>query len=176
MRSFSDRSVKLALTKLGQGTVRASDIDTPTTVEIVNPHHYICEVDSAVDLAIDLTVERGRSASLADRRDVPLPIGEIAINAVFSPVVRVPVSEVGCWIDGHWGHYAMARLLALAEGLGWPDAGEPVDEDDLDSLVMACDDAEAWLNDCVAPDGCSFGWYDGEFWLHSNTWWAEVTS
>jgi DNA-directed RNA polymerase subunit alpha len=89
VRSFSDRPVKFALTKLGQGTVRASDIDTPTTVEIVNPHHYICEVDSAVDLAIDLTVDRGRSASLADRRDVPLPIGEIAIDAVFSPVVRV---------------------------------------------------------------------------------------
>jgi DNA-directed RNA polymerase subunit alpha len=89
MRSFSERPVKLALTKIGQGTVHASDIDTPTTVEIVNPQHYLCALDSDVELAIDLTVERGRGASLADRREVQLPIGEIAIDAIFSPVVRV---------------------------------------------------------------------------------------
>ncbi len=115
LRSFSERPVKVALTKIGQGTVRASDIDTPTTVEVVNPLHYICEIDTDAELAIDLTVERGRGASLADARDAPLPIGEIAVDAIFSPVVRVnylvePLAENGVqgrerlvmeiWTDG----------------------------------------------------------------------------
>ena len=115
LRSFSERPVKVALTKIGQGTVRASDIDTPTTIEVVNPQHYLCEIDTDAELAIDLTVERGRGASLADARDAPLPIGEIAVDAIFSPVIRVnylvePLAENGVqgrerlvmeiWTDG----------------------------------------------------------------------------
>jgi hypothetical protein len=30
------------------------------------------------------------------------------------------------------------------------------------------DDAENWMNDNVAPEGFSFGWEDGEFFLLSN--------
>jgi DNA-directed RNA polymerase subunit alpha len=88
VRSYADRAVKLLLTRQNAGVVRAGDIDAPSTVEIVNPEHYICTLDSDAPLTIELTVERGRGASLADQRESG-PIGEIAVDAIFSPIPKV---------------------------------------------------------------------------------------
>src|SRR6266498_4005639 len=77
LRSYAERPVKVLLTKQGAGIVRASDIDTPSNVELVNPNHYICTLDSDdAHLEIEMTVERGRGYLPADQRDA-LPIGEI---------------------------------------------------------------------------------------------------
>jgi DNA-directed RNA polymerase alpha subunit len=82
-------SLKISLSKRGAGVVRAADIDAPSNVEIVNPNHYICTIDRD-DAAIDMemTVERGRGYLPADQRDA-LPIGEIPIDAIFTPVPKV---------------------------------------------------------------------------------------
>lgn len=90
MRCFAERPVTVALTRFGSGPVRAGDIDPPTSIEIVNPEHYLCTIDKPdTELAVDLTIVRGRGAMLAEQRETPLPIGEIAIDAIFSPVIRV---------------------------------------------------------------------------------------
>src|SRR4026208_2354124 len=74
LRSYAERPVKVLLTKQGAGIVRASDIDTPSNVELVNPNHYICTLDSDDGhLEIEMTVERGRGYLPADQRDA-LPI------------------------------------------------------------------------------------------------------
>ncbi|HEU4326227.1 MAG TPA: DNA-directed RNA polymerase subunit alpha [Roseiflexaceae bacterium] len=89
MRSYAERPVKLLLTHVGAGTVRAQDIDTPSNVEIVNPYHYICTLDSDdTPLEMELTVERGRGYLPADHREA-LPIGEIPVDAIFTPVIKV---------------------------------------------------------------------------------------
>lgn len=89
MRSYAERPVKVLLTKQGSGVVRASDIDTPSNVELVNPNHYICtlDADDAV-IEIEMTVERGHGYLPADQRDA-LPIGEIPVDAIFTPVPKV---------------------------------------------------------------------------------------
>ncbi len=97
LRSYSDRAVALQLVKQGPGPVFARDIDTPSTVEIVNPQHYICTIDDEhTTLEMQLTVERGRGVQLADTVS-GMPIGEIAVDALFSPIPRVNflVEEVG---------------------------------------------------------------------------------
>lgn len=89
LRSFAERPVKVLLTKQGPGIVRASDIDTPSNVELVNPNHYICTLDADdAHLEIEMTVERGRGYLPADQRDA-LPIGEIPVDAIFTPVPKV---------------------------------------------------------------------------------------
>lgn len=74
----------------GEGTVTAADIVCPPEVEIVNPDLYLFTVDSKkASLEIDMTVERGRGYSPASERSDRLPIGELPVDAIFTPVKKV---------------------------------------------------------------------------------------
>lgn len=74
----------------GEGTVTAADIQVPAEVEIVNPDLYLFTVDdSRTRLEIDMTVERGRGYSPSSDRSGRLPIGELPVDAIYSPVTRV---------------------------------------------------------------------------------------
>ena len=74
----------------GEGTVTAADIICPPEVEIVNPDLYLFTVDSKkASLEIEMTVERGRGYSPANERSDHLPIGELPVDAIFSPVRKV---------------------------------------------------------------------------------------
>jgi DNA-directed RNA polymerase subunit alpha len=74
----------------GEGTVTAADIICPPEVEIVNPDLYLFTVDNQkVDLEMDITVERGRGYSPANERGDHLPIGELPVDAIFTPVRKV---------------------------------------------------------------------------------------
>ncbi len=74
----------------GEGTVTAADIVCPPEIEIVNPDLYLFTVDSKkADLEIDMTVERGRGYSPASERIDRLPIGELPVDAIFTPVQKV---------------------------------------------------------------------------------------
>lgn len=88
LRSYSERAVTMQLVKRGPGPVFAGDIDAPSTVEIVNPEHYLCTIDDDSVLEMQLTAERGRGTSLADNNS-GLNIGEIAVDALFNPVPQV---------------------------------------------------------------------------------------
>ncbi len=83
-------TTRMHLEVRGDGTVTASDIITPAEVEIVNPELYLFTVDnSKTKLDIELTVERGRGYSPANERSGHMPIGELPVDAIFSPVKRV---------------------------------------------------------------------------------------
>ena len=74
----------------GEGVVTAADIQVPAEVEIVNPELYLFTVDDGqTSLEIDMTVELRRGYSPADERSGRLPIGELPIDAIFTPVRRV---------------------------------------------------------------------------------------
>lgn len=74
----------------GEGVVTAADIQAPAEVEIVNPDLYLFTVDDAsTRLDIDFTVERGRGYSPSSDRSGKLPIGELPVDAIYSPVKRV---------------------------------------------------------------------------------------
>lgn len=83
-------SAHLHLEVRGDGQVTASDIQCPSEVEIVNPELYLFTVnDPKLRLEIDMTVERGRGYSPSNERSGRLPIGELPVDAIFSPVKRV---------------------------------------------------------------------------------------
>ena len=83
-------NARLHLTVQGDGTVTAADIIAPPEVEIVNPDLYLFSVDDKkANLEIELTVERGRGYSPADDRTGRLPIGELPVDAIYTPTRRV---------------------------------------------------------------------------------------
>jgi len=83
-------SAHLHLDVRGEGVVTAADIQVPAEIEIVNPELYLFTVDNAqTRLEIDMTVERGRGYSPSSDRSGRLPIGELPVDAIYSPVRRV---------------------------------------------------------------------------------------
>ncbi len=90
MKLYDVDTARLHLEVRGSGVVTAGDIITPPEVEIVNPDLYLFTVDSDdAHLEIEMTVERGRGYSPADDRIGRLPIGELPVDAIYSPVRRV---------------------------------------------------------------------------------------
>jgi DNA-directed RNA polymerase subunit alpha len=74
----------------GEGVVTAADIIVPAEVEVINPDLYLFTVDNAkTKLEIDMTVDRGRGYSPANERSGYLPIGELPVDAIYSPIKRV---------------------------------------------------------------------------------------
>ena len=83
-------STRMHLEVRGEGTVTAADIVAPAEVEIVNPELYLFTVDGPkTTLDIEFTVERGRGYSPATEHGGRMPIGELPVDAIFSPVKRV---------------------------------------------------------------------------------------
>lgn len=83
-------STRMHLEVRGEGVVTAADIIAPSEVEIINPDLYLFTVDSpGTRLDMEFTVERGRGYSPANDRSGHLPIGELPVDAIFSPVKRV---------------------------------------------------------------------------------------
>lgn len=80
---------RMRLEVRGEGVVTAGDIIVPPEIEIVNPELYLLTTDSAkARLDIEFQVETGRGYSPAEQRG-RLPIGELPVDAIFSPVKRV---------------------------------------------------------------------------------------
>jgi len=89
LRCRSDDSVRLRLEARGEGIVTAGDIQCPPEVEIVNPELHLLTLDSDnAELDMELVVQRGKGYSPAEERG-KLPIGEIPVDAIFSPIRKV---------------------------------------------------------------------------------------
>jgi len=90
MKLYDVDTARMHLEVRGGGVVTAADIIAPPEVEIVNPDLYLFTVDdNSANLEIEMTVERGRGYSPADDRTGRLPIGELPVDAIYSPVRRV---------------------------------------------------------------------------------------
>ncbi len=119
-RVDGDEPVQVHLDVRGTGPVTAADIQTPVGVEVMNPDQYLFTVDSDdVDLSIEFTVSKGRGYSPAEERK-GLPIGDIPVDALFSPVVKATyqVSPV------RLGHKTYDRLTLEV----WTDGSISPDE------------------------------------------------
>ncbi len=89
-RVFSDEPQKLRITKSGKGTVTAKDIALNADVEVANPNHVIATLDDdKAKFTVDLVVETGRGYRTIDESSQKKNSDMIALDAVFSPVLRV---------------------------------------------------------------------------------------
>jgi DNA-directed RNA polymerase subunit alpha len=82
-------ATRMHLEVRGEGVVTAADIITSPEVQIINPDLYLFTADNAkTRLDIELIVERGRGYAPSNERG-RMPIGELPVDAIFSPVKRV---------------------------------------------------------------------------------------
>ena len=76
----------------GEGVVTAGDIKVDQDIEIMNPDLVIAHLNGGADskLYMELTITKGRGYVSADKnKNDELPIGVIAIDAIYTPVERV---------------------------------------------------------------------------------------
>lgn len=93
-RIFTDEPQVLTLRAKGEKEVTAADIETNAQVEVVNPETRIATLTAKnAELDMELTVEKGLGyVTVEARKGEKLPIGEIALDALFSPVLAVNFS------------------------------------------------------------------------------------
>jgi DNA-directed RNA polymerase subunit alpha len=121
MKIFDVDTARLHLEVRGAGIVTAADIITPPEIEIVNPDLYLFTVDdSKANLEIEMTVERGRGYSPADDRGGRLPIGELPVDAIYSPVRRV-IWESGSARVGQSTNYDRLMMEIWTDGTVGPE-------------------------------------------------------
>ena len=88
--SEHDEPVVAYLRKKGAGAATAADITAPAGVEIHNPELHIATLSKEGNLEIELTIERGRGYVSVDQNKIAgAPIGTIAIDSIYSPVLKV---------------------------------------------------------------------------------------
>ncbi|MBI3732576.1 MAG: DNA-directed RNA polymerase subunit alpha [Chloroflexi bacterium] len=89
LRMDGDEPVRLSFDRTGEGPILAGDIETPAGIEVVNPELRLLTVDSdSTRVSIELTVQKGKGYSSAEQRE-KLPIGELPVDAIFSPIRKV---------------------------------------------------------------------------------------
>ena len=90
----SRNEVVLKVSKSGEGVVRASDIEVPHDVEIINPDHVLAHLQGG-KLDMEIKVEKGRGYVPANQRkqaEAHKVIGHLMLDASFSPLRRVAYS------------------------------------------------------------------------------------
>ncbi|WP_298817140.1 DNA-directed RNA polymerase subunit alpha [Chloroflexus sp.] len=89
LRGRHEGTAIATIRKQGPGIVTAADLVLPEGLAVVEPDHYICTLEHAqAQFELTATIERGRGYLSADQRGI-LPLGEIPIDAIFTPVPRV---------------------------------------------------------------------------------------
>ncbi len=104
----------------GEGVLTAGDLRTPPEITIVNPEQEILTVDSPeADFDLEFIVEEGRGYSPAQERKTS--IGEIPVDAIFSPVRKVEYKVTPTRI-GRMTNYDELSLEIWTDGTMKPHA------------------------------------------------------
>lgn len=91
LKKVLDGDEKIFVSVRGKDVFTAGDIAKHTNAyEITNPDYVICHLDKNTQFDIELTVGKGRGYRPADEnKDPGAPIGEIAIDSIFTPIKNV---------------------------------------------------------------------------------------
>jgi DNA-directed RNA polymerase subunit alpha len=120
--SDSDEAKKAYIEFEGEGVVRASDIHVDSDIEIVNPDQVIATLSGKdARLYIDFLITRGRGYISADKnKGDDLPIGNIAVDSIYTPVERVNLTVENTRV-GQMTDYDKLTLDVYTNGTLAPD-------------------------------------------------------
>ena len=112
----------------GEGEVKAGDIITDDTVEVLNPDLHIATLAEGGHLQIEMTVEKGRGYNSAEKNKKDTQaIGVLPIDSIFTPVKKVNYAventrvgqnidydklTIELWTDGSLAPYEALSLAA----------------------------------------------------------------
>ncbi|MEL6653884.1 MAG: DNA-directed RNA polymerase subunit alpha, partial [Bacteroidota bacterium] len=91
MKRITEGDNKIFVSVRGKEVFTAGDIaDHTNAFQVTNPEHVIAHLDPKTQFDIELTVDKGRGYVPAEENKNPnAPIGEISIDAIFTPVRNV---------------------------------------------------------------------------------------
>lgn len=90
LNSHSKIPKTISIKKSSKGEIRAKDIETDETVEIINPDLYIATLTKDTKLNIEMEVSRGRGYLTAEQeKKEEKTIGVIPVDASFTPIKKV---------------------------------------------------------------------------------------
>lgn len=136
----SEEPIVLHLEKKGPGVVTAADITDTPACKVANPDQVIATLsDAKSSLKIDLTVESGVGYTLAKEQQTDI-VGEIILDAAFSPVVKVNYSVEPARL-GKKSNFDKVNLEIWTDGSILP----------LDALKQATKDLIKSLSQIVDP-------------------------
>lgn len=100
LRLDGEEPARIKLKTSKTGVVKASAIDAPSNVEVLNGEHPIATLTKKGKLEMEMVVEKGRGYMAAEENEKESdPIGVIPVDSVFSPVTnatfRVEYTRVG---------------------------------------------------------------------------------
>ena len=112
----------------GEGEVKAGDIITDSTLEVLNPDLHIATVAEGGSLQMEMTVDKGRGYNVAEKNKVQnQAIDVLPIDSIFTPVKKVNYSventrvgqtvdydklTIEVWTDGSLKAYEALSLAA----------------------------------------------------------------
>lgn len=90
-KMYGDEAQVATLKKKGEGQVRAADFKLPSQIEIINNEQLIATITNKnTELEMEVLVEKGVGYEPVERRKKEkLPIGAIALDAIYTPTKRV---------------------------------------------------------------------------------------
>ena len=112
----------------GEGEVKAGDIITDGTVEVLNPDLHIATLSEGAHLQMEMTVDRGRGYNSAEKnKKENQPLGVLPVDSIYTPVKKVNYSventrvgqnidydklTIELWTDGSLLPYEALSLAA----------------------------------------------------------------
>jgi DNA-directed RNA polymerase subunit alpha len=90
LKSYSRGPKKIHIKKNKKGEVKASDIITDESVEVINKDLHIATLTEDADFTVEMEVGKGRGFVPEEfNRREDAPVGSIAVDSLFSPVKKV---------------------------------------------------------------------------------------
>jgi DNA-directed RNA polymerase subunit alpha len=90
LKLHQDGPRTIHINKSTEGIITAGDIITDSTVEILNPDHYIATLSGDNHFQMEMVVKTGKGYARAKNERAPdQPEGTISIDAIFSPIKKV---------------------------------------------------------------------------------------
>ncbi len=91
IKLYSDEPKTVYIEAKGAGEITAGDIKTDADVEIFNPELHIATLNEDARLYMEINIAKGRGYISADKNKqmLQLPVGEIPVDAIFTPVKKV---------------------------------------------------------------------------------------
>ena len=112
----------------GEGEVKAGDIITDSSVEVLNPDLHIATLSEGAHLQMEMTVDMGRGYNSAEKnKKDTMALGVLPIDSIYTPVKKVNYSventrvgqsidydklTIELWTDGGLAPYEALSLAA----------------------------------------------------------------
>jgi len=93
IRMVSDEPVELSIDVKGPKKLTAGDLAVDSSIEILNPDHYIAELDAKGVFKADISINDGRGYVPADEKNRgDISVDSVLIDSIYSPVRKVNFS------------------------------------------------------------------------------------